>query len=89
MFVNDCSFDVVLEQETARYYRSLKIECETDCQDGDIRLVNGYNGHNRVVEVCIQGLWGGVFSSQYPVSGWNPLMAKVVCRQLGLPWECK
>ena len=88
MFVNDCSFDVTLEQETSNYYRSLKIECETDCKDGDIRLVNGYNSHNGVVEICIQGMWGGIgyhFSSR----NWNRPMAKVACRQLGLPWNCK
>jgi deleted-in-malignant-brain-tumors protein 1 len=36
------------------------------------------------VELCTQGLWGAI-----SISGWDSNEAVVVCRQLGLPWECK
>ena len=77
-------------------YTSLKVDCyqRTDCDDGDIRLVNGYNSHHGVVEICRQGLWGGIVISKgdgdpFPVYGWDTPNAKVVCRQLGFPWERK
>ena len=36
-----------------------------------------------IVEVCLNGVWG------YILSGWNTPDAEVVCRQLGLSWECE
>ena len=64
LFVNDCTFDIVLEDETEDYYTyaSQKVDCyqQTDCEDGDIRLVDGYSRRHGVVEICMQGLWGGI-----------------------------
>ncbi len=34
--------------------------------------------------MCKDGVWGSITSSS-----WNNRAARVVCRQLGLPWECK
>ena len=55
-----------------------------NCNAGDIRLVDGNSTFEGRVELCTQGLWGAVAASS-----WDSNDAKVVCRQLGLPWECR
>ena len=54
------------------------------CNTGDIRLVDGNSTLEGRVELCTQGLWGAITTSR-----WDSNDAKVVCRQLGLPWECE
>ena len=49
------------------------------CQDGDVRLVNGYSQFSGRVEVCLSEQWGTVQDEE-----WSVLDAYVVCRQLGL-----
>ena len=56
----------------------------SSCEQGDIRLVDGNSTFEGRVEVCTQGLWGAITTS-----GWSSNDAVVVCRQLGLPWECE
>ena len=52
---------------------------ETNCTNGDIRLVGGTSGpHEGRVEVCINKAWGTVCST-----GWSNTDANVVCKQLG------
>lgn len=50
----------------------------TDCTDGEIRLVNGSTALQGRVEVCISGNWGTVCDA-----GWGAPEAMVACRQLG------
>ena len=51
-----------------------------DCNDSDIRLVNGSNMWEGVVEICFDGVWGTVCAS-----GLDNLAASVICRWLGFP----
>ncbi len=54
------------------------------CTEGLVRLVDGRTPDEGVVEICLDGVWGRIISS-----GWEVPDAEVVCRQLGLPWNCK
>ena len=49
-----------------------------DCNEGNIRLVNGTDGGSGRVEVCLDGHWGTVCDH-----GWDSSEATTVCRQLG------
>ena len=49
-----------------------------DCEDGEVRLQDGTASSNGRVEVCQNGIWGSVCSSQ-----WDDTDASVVCRELG------
>ena len=51
------------------------------CADGERRIVSGSNGNDEVegrVEVCFNGLWGAVYSTQ-----WDQSQAGVICNGLG------
>ena len=54
--------------------------------EGDVRLASedSANATEGRVEVCSNGEWGTVCDNN-----WGPPDAMVVCRQLGLPTECK
>ena len=52
--------------------------CPDDCQDGEVRLQDGTASSNGRVELCLNGIWGSVCSSQ-----WDDTDASVVCRELG------
>ena len=49
-----------------------------------MRLVNGRTRNEGIVEVCLNGVWSTIKSY-----GWNTPDAEVVCRQLGMSWECE
>lgn len=51
-----------------------------ECENGDIRLVNGTIPSEGRVELCFHGRWGTICDD-----GWNSINAAVVCRQLGHP----
>ena len=53
-----------------------------DCNDWDIRLVDGANEMEGRVEVCLGGLWGTVCDD-----AWGPRDAGVVCASLGYSRE--
>ena len=50
----------------------------TQCNHGDVRLVNGSVPNEGRVEVCVSSIWGTVCDM-----GWGSGDAKVVCRQVG------
>ena len=51
------------------------VSCDND---GEVRLQGSVNEHRGVVEVCLNGTWGTVCSTN-----WDSVDASVVCKQLG------
>lgn len=49
-----------------------------ECNETDIKLVDGQKDYDGRVQACLGGLWGSICQHK-----WDYLDAKVVCRQLG------
>ena len=51
---------------------------DLECNETDVRLIDGLTPHDGRVEICLSGLWGSVCNYL-----WDARHAQVVCRQLG------
>jgi deleted-in-malignant-brain-tumors protein 1 len=51
---------------------------ETNCSNGEVRLMDGSVPHEGRVEICLNGVWGSICSNS-----WNNQDSNVVCGQLG------
>ena len=60
-------------------YIALNSVTESNCTDGDIRLVGGSTKYQGRVEVCVNRAWGTVCG----YSKWSSSDAKVICNQIG------
>ncbi len=56
----------------------------TNCVNNSVRLIEVPSSIKKIVEVCKDGVWGSITSYR-----WNNQAARVICRQLGLPWQSK
>ena len=57
---------------------------ESQCNDTEIRLVDGPNDFEGRVEICFGGVWGTVCDDL-----WDRRVAEIVCQQLGFSFSCK
>ena len=51
----------------------------TDCVEGEVRLINGEDESEGRVELCINHAWGTICGSYH----WATIDSNVVCKQLG------
>ena len=63
---------------TSTKIKLCKILASGDCNEGEVRLVNGTLEREGRLEVCSGGVWGTVCAS-----GFTKLSAYVACKQLG------
>ena len=80
---NISSFDILLPtvNKYCDYYlqnAGLYITDRTDCNEGEIRLVNGTIEREGRLEICTNGVWGGFCAINFRKSA-----AHVACKQAG------
>ena len=57
----------------------MTINTSTDnCEDGDVRLVDGDSSNEGRVELCLRRRWGSISDEE-----WSAEDAQVVCTQMG------
>lgn len=59
-------------------YITRHFSAQSDCSNGDVRLVDGSTPSEGRVELCYDGVWGSVCDI-----GWDNWDAAIVCLRLG------
>ena len=76
--VLDCPSDGLFNVGTCTHGDDVGVECQEECETGDIRLRGGTTRYEGRVEICIDRVWGTVCDDF-----WGTVDAAVACRQLG------
>lgn len=93
MRLSSCYNSTVSLSHGARYqtYTQIGVICQgintsrpTECNNGDVRLVNGHNEAEGRVEVCAYGYWAIVCDGDWPYT-WDNYETRLLCQQLELP----
>ena len=59
-------------------FQTVSYADKTSCEEGEVRLRDGFDDSNGRVEYCRDRIWGSVCSKR-----WDDNDARVLCRQLG------
>ena len=81
LFIHPCIYVIL---DAVIFHCILNFLVNDSCNYGSVRLVNERTRNEGIVEVCLNGVWSNI-----KYSGWNTPGAEVVCRQLGMSWECE
>ena len=73
----ECIFTCAL---TCKSHDTVTLSSAVECEEGEVRLVDGETNSNGRLEVCGNGMWGTVYNF---LGYWGPDNARVVCHQLG------
>ena len=76
--VLDCPSDGLFNVGSCTHADDVGVECQEECETGDIRLRGGMTRYEGRVEICIDRVWGTVCDDF-----WGTVDAAVACRQLG------
>ncbi len=76
--VLDCPSDGLFNVGSCTHGDDVGVECQEECETGDIRLRGGTTRYEGRVEICIDRVWGTVCDDF-----WGTVDAAVACRQLG------
>ena len=60
------------------------VVAQTDCTEGEVRLVGGEINREGDVQICHNGTWGYTCGNQ-----WNYQEARVLCQQLNFSTSCE
>ena len=80
--LNSCSLDNLFVR---CILKRISFVIESECESGEVRLVDGADETEGLVEVCYSGIWGRVCDDYF----WGENEARVVCRQLGFSDQCE
>ena len=59
----------------------------TECDRGDVRLVNGSKRTEGRVEICSSGYWAIACYGSWPYR-WDISKTRLICKRLGFSMEC-